>query len=100
MPTSPAYTLTGSIYTPGGIADVGYALIELVNYGDFVPYVSGTCVIAETSIKAICNSSEIFSAVLFGNDQITPSTTYYVVTLVSKRWHDFQIRSPFAHWLW
>lgn len=83
MPTSPNYTLTGTIVTPSATPDLGYALLELKNFTNSFPIISGTAAIAETAIKAICNGSGHFSILVFGNDQITPSSTYYTITLFS-----------------
>lgn len=82
MPT-PAFTLTGKIITLSGTADQGYAQITLVNFSNALPRISGTSIIARASYKAQCDNTGAFSVTLWGNDQITPSNTYYEIVLVS-----------------
>lgn len=44
-----------------------------------MPRVSGSALVSLPSYKAVCNGSGIFSATVWGNDQITPSGTKYVI---------------------
>jgi hypothetical protein len=77
------YTLTGTIQDLSGAGDQGYALITLSGYGENIPKVTGTNVIATIQYKTVCNSSGVFSVTVWGNDQLTPSTSFYRVQLFS-----------------
>lgn len=83
MPT-PAATVTGTLQDLTGTANVGSIQFELVNFGANVPRVTGTGIIAQTSNTAVANGSGVFSVTLWGNDQITPSGTYYNVNFLSS----------------
>jgi hypothetical protein len=80
---SPGFTLTGNLADLLNGADTGYVQITLANYGNVLPEISGTGLIANTSYKANADGSGHFSATIWGNDQITPANTYYVVRIFS-----------------
>jgi hypothetical protein len=75
------YTVTATLNDPGNNALQGNAFVRfrLRNFQGFVPQVSGTAILAETQIDALPNGSGLISQVLWGNSDITPSTTYYTV---------------------
>jgi hypothetical protein len=80
---SPSYTLTGTLEGLDGSASQGYATITLVKTNGFMPRVSGAVLVSPLTYKALCNGSGVFSVTLWGNDQITPSGTKYVITCYS-----------------
>lgn len=81
---SPAATITGTLQDLTGTANVGTVVFELVNFGTNVPRVSGTGILVQINNTAIANGSGVFSITLWGNDQITPSGTYYNVTFLTN----------------
>lgn len=79
-------TVTGHVFDPSGAAQSSVpVLFELINAGSNTPYVSGSNVIAPTSLTVLTNGSGIFSASLQGNDTITPSGTLYRVTFNNNK---------------
>lgn len=76
---SPSVTVTGSLQDLTGAANVGSVQIQLQNYGNNVPRVSGTSILVQLITTAVANGSGAFSVTVWGNDQITPNDTYYIV---------------------
>jgi hypothetical protein len=74
-------TVTATLIDPSGTGLQGNAFVrfKLRNYQGFVPVVTGTAVICETQIDAFPNGSGAVSQALWGNNNITPSTTFYTV---------------------
>src|ERR1019366_6044038 len=73
-------TITATLNDPSGSLLTGNAFVrfKLRNFQGFVPVVSGTSVICETQIDAL-PAAGLISQLLWGNDNITPSTTFYTV---------------------
>lgn len=72
---------TATLNDPSGTALQGNSFVRFIlrNYQGFVPRVTNTSIIAETQIDALPNSSGIISQNLWGNNSITPNTTFYTV---------------------
>lgn len=75
------YTVTCTLNDPSGTAltDASFVRFRLRNFQGFVPQVQGTSVVCETQIDALPNGSGQVSQALWGNNQITPATTFYTV---------------------
>lgn len=86
MPT-PQITLTGNFQDLFSTADVGgQIIVTLENYGANIPRVSGAGILdkPQVTITADGNGNIPINTKIWGNDVITPSGTYYVVTLLSS----------------
>lgn len=84
MSLTPQVTITWNSLTLSGVSDpVSQITFELANFGNSLPCVPGTGVISPTIITATAVSGE-GSVELWGNDVISPSGTYYVVTFISS----------------
>jgi hypothetical protein len=82
--SSPTIIITGNLENIFGVLYPNDKIIfSLENYGLNVPRVSGTGFLVETVQSVTANGSGAFSTALWGNDVITPSGTYYLVTFVS-----------------
>lgn len=74
------YTLTGTFQQLTGSSDpTGKLVITLANFGNLIPKASAI-VISAAPITITC-SGGTFSQLLYGNDQITPSGTFYTIAL-------------------
>jgi|ERR1017187_1243760 hypothetical protein len=73
-------TVTANLQDPSGTALTGNSFVrfKLRNFQGFVPVISGTSVICETIIDALPTAGAI-SQSLWGNNNITPSTTWWTV---------------------
>lgn len=80
---SPAFTCTGTLENVTGSGVAGSVTFLLCNYGDNAPLISGTALLCPIAITAIANGSGVFSQLLYGNDQIAPSNTYYQVSIIT-----------------
>jgi hypothetical protein len=80
---SPDVTLSGTLQDVSGNANAGTVVITLVNFGDNPPLVSGTALFAPISITVKAASNGTWSTSLWGNDQISPSNTFYQVQVIS-----------------
>jgi len=74
-------TVTAVLNDPSGGALQGNAFVrfKLRNFQGFVPRVSGTAIVCETQIDSLPDGSGNISQALWGNNNITPSTTFYTV---------------------
>lgn len=78
---SPNITLTGTFVDMQGVAvNGGTVTATLQNYGGNVPQISGSATLETIIQSTTMTSTNTFSMVLYGNDQITPTGTYYSVT--------------------
>lgn len=83
MSQTPQLTITGNIQTLFGTSDAnGSVVFQLQNYGLNIPKVTGTGFIVAARV-GVTTSSGSFSTTLWGNDVITPSGTYYLVSFIS-----------------
>lgn len=62
-----------------GAANIGSVQLQLANYGNNVPRVSGTSILVQLTTIATANGSGAFTVTVWGNDQISPDGTYYIV---------------------
>ena len=82
MPLTPALTLTATLQDIEGNPDSGsYLEITLCGYGQELPHIAGTSMLAKIKYKALATAGTI-SIPIWGNDVITPSGTYYSVAVV------------------
>lgn len=79
--TSPGVTLTGTLTDTQGNPVAGTVTLTLANYGPYLPVLTGSNVCAQLIVSATANASGVFSMTFYGNYQITPSNTYYEVTI-------------------
>lgn len=74
-------TVTGHLFDTTGAGLVGAPVwFELVNFGQNVPYVSGTNIVVTTKVIVVTTAGGAFTAQIQGNDTITPGNTFYKVT--------------------
>src|SRR5216683_3264366 len=75
------YTVTATLHTTGSAVLQGNAFcrFRLRNFAGFVPRVTGTAIVAETQIDAFPDINDLISQLVWGNSDITPSTTFYTV---------------------
>lgn len=73
---SPNITLTCNFEAPNG-ASTGSAIIQLQDYGTDLPRVSGTGIIPNVSEVVALGAN--LNKVIWGNDQITPANTTYLI---------------------
>lgn len=89
MSLTPQITLTASFTDLTGTA-LGSSTapcrmrIDLCGYGQTVPVVAGTSVLAQTEME-ITSTNGSFSFKLWGNDVITPSNTFYQITVTDSQ---------------
>ena len=89
MSLTPQITLTASFTDLTGTA-LGSSTapcrmrIDLCGYGQTVPVVAGTSVLAQTEME-ITSTNGSFSFKLWGNDVITPSNTFYQITVMDSQ---------------
>lgn len=75
--------ITGSLTELTGLSDVsGTVIFQLQGFGNWLPTVPGTGLLATISTTAIL-AGGTFATSLFGNDKISPAGTYYLVTIIS-----------------
>lgn len=82
MPVTPGVTITGTMEDLTGTANAGKLVWTLVNFGDFLPEISGTMVLAELSVTTQAASNGTFSQTLWGNYQLSPSNTFYQLAVI------------------
>ena len=86
MPLTPQITLTANLESiVGGAAEGGYLRVTLCGYGPQPPAVPGTCMLADAGVPQLVGpqvGSTPISITLFGNDVITPSNTFYEVSVL------------------
>lgn len=82
----PAITLTGTLQDIFGSADSGcFIVFTLCGYGSSLPRINGTSLLAKTAPIPVACPAGTFSVFLWGNDVITPSGTFYQVTLLDDQ---------------
>lgn len=82
MPATPNITLAGILLDIFGAPDAGFMTITLVGFGSAAPRIVGTAMLAPTApvdVEALANGSYSFQ--LWGNDQITPTGSYYTIKI-------------------
>lgn len=89
MSVTPQITLTASFTDLTGTA-LGSSTapskmrIDLCGFGQTIPVVAGTSVLAQTEME-ITSVNGAFSVKLWGNDVITPSNTFYQITVMDAQ---------------
>ena len=64
----------------------GTVIFQLENFGASMPTVSiGSYFMAPLRVIATADSGGLISTLIWGNDMITPSGTYYLVTFMSDK---------------
>src|ERR1700735_5302651 len=74
-------TITGTLVDVTGTPQAGQVVIELCNFGSQPPVITGTDIIADVKIVLQAATNGTWSTVLFLNNAITPSTTFYTITI-------------------
>jgi hypothetical protein len=79
-------TLTANLETIiGGAESAGWLRITLCGFGPVLPSVPGTCMLADAGVPQLVGpqvGSTPISVQLYGNDVITPSSTFYEVAVL------------------
>lgn len=81
---SPTVTITGNLFDLTGSADAATITFTLVNYGNNVPRVSGASILAQTKVSPTV-AAGAFSTTIYGNDVISPSSTFYCVQITDEK---------------
>ena len=87
MATTPNTTLTATLddltgAAAGSLANPAKLRITLCGFGPILPLISGTAMLAKTGPFAIYSTGGAITTALWGNDQITPSGTYYSIEIL------------------
>ncbi len=94
MPATPNITLTANLETIlAGAETAGSLTITLCNFGPFLPAVAGVGLLADAGVPQPVGpqvGSTPLSVELWGNDQITPGTTFYCVCLLDDAGNTIQ----------
>lgn len=87
MPLTPALTLTANLQDIGGNLDSGGSLvIVLCGYGQVLPRIAGTAMLAKIAPSKYIAVAGMISIPIWGNDVITPAgVTYYSVAVLDDR---------------
>jgi hypothetical protein len=85
--TTPNTTLTATLDdltgSPAGtLASPSKLRIALCGFGPVLPLIAGTSMLARTGPFAVYSTGSAISIVLWGNDQITPSGTFYSIEIL------------------
>jgi hypothetical protein len=84
VPT-PAITLTATLQSWAGVNDAGAALeITLCGFGQTLPKVTGASMLAKIKTQVLATAGTI-STVIYGNDVITPTGTYYSIAVIDDQ---------------
>lgn len=79
-------TLQAKLDIVTGDSDVLAALrITLCNFGTFIPHITGTSTVAKGQYVAKQTNGTALSVKLWGNDVITPDTTFYCIEVIDSR---------------
>lgn len=79
-------TLTANMETIlGGAGLAGYIDIVLCGYGANPARVVGSGMLADAGIPKLKGPATSFSILLYGNDQIAPSNTFYAITIYDDK---------------
>jgi hypothetical protein len=81
MSVTPDTTLTGTLFDTSGTAMAGTVVLTLSNIGIWPAVVTGTGLFAALSITAQADGSGNFSIDFFSNGVISPSGTFYTLTV-------------------
>lgn len=73
--------VTGNLVELTGSPTAGFAVFRLVNFGEAIPRILGNAVIATPVMRTQASTGGVISANLWGNDNIDPTGTFYVLTV-------------------
>ena len=86
---TPAFTLTANLKSVLGTDSSGYLEITLCGFGPQLPIVPGTLgsniVLADAGIPQLVGPGPTITQVLWGNDQIRPSSTFYSIAVLDAK---------------
>ncbi|MGA9668394.1 MAG: hypothetical protein WBQ94_04255 [Terracidiphilus sp.] len=87
MPLSPNITLTATLEdltgaAAGSTASPAKLRITLCGFGPVLPEIAGTAMLARVGPFSIFSTGGAISTALWGNDQISPSGTYYSIEIL------------------
>jgi hypothetical protein len=87
MPATPNITLTATLddltgAAAGSTANPAKLRITLCSFGASLPLIQGTAMLAKTGPFAVYSSGAAISTLIWGNDQISPSGTYYSIEIL------------------
>lgn len=72
--------LTGA--AAGSTANPAKLRIALCAFGPVLPLIAGTAILAKTGPFSVYSTGNAISVTLWGNDQITPNTTFYSIEVL------------------
>jgi hypothetical protein len=93
MPVTPQITVSGSVADLFGAAEPGSLVVQLCGYGSQLPRVSGTALIGQTAPLPIDCTGGDYDFELWGTDVISPSGTFYTVTVIDANNNVVQINA-------
>jgi hypothetical protein len=87
LPLTPAITLTATLddltgAAAGSLANPAKLRICLCGFGPTLPRISGTAMLAKVGPFDIFSTGGVISTLIWGNDVITPSGTYYSIEIL------------------
>lgn len=63
---------------------LGYVRVTLCGIGPYVPAIAGTGMVADAGIPRLAGPGSAITLTLWGNDQITPDSTFYCVEVLDE----------------
>jgi hypothetical protein len=88
MALTPQITLTVSLDSSVGGASVGgWLRVTLCGYGPQIPAIPGTCMLADAGVPQMVGpqtGTTPLSVLLWGNDAVTPSGTFYEIAVLDQ----------------
>lgn len=85
MPITPAFTLTADLKSILGPDNAGYLEITLCGFGPQLPSIAGSYMLADAGVPQLVGPGPAISQVLWGNDQITPGSTFYSIAVMDGK---------------
>lgn len=87
--------VAGTVKDILGVAYAGAQLrIQLMNFGNYVPRVSGVGIVGGTApLEIETDGAGAFNFNLYGNDEISPGGTYYAFTFLDSRHNVIQLNA-------
>jgi hypothetical protein len=90
MPLTPAITLTATLddlvgAAAGSTANPAKLRICLCGFGPVLPRIAGTAMLAKVGPFDLFSTGAAISTLIWGNDVITPSGTYYAIEILDGK---------------
>jgi hypothetical protein len=86
MAVLPGITLTATLQDfTGANVPLGAINIFLCNFGQNLPRIATTSVLAQVRVRSILQTGITTGIALYGNDQITPQNTYYAISVEDNK---------------